>query len=285
VRLHASLVLLSAVVMAASAGAQTPAGRPAQAPPVRPPGGGLTAGAQDKPVVDTAKAEAGKKTFVAHCSFCHGADAAGGEGGSDLIRSVVVMHDRYGEEIGKVVLAGRPEKGMPPIRLTQPQIEEISHYLHQRVAEKASRNARPIDLVVGDARAGEAYFNGAGKCSKCHSPAGDLSGIARRYDPLDLQQRVVFPRGRGRGGDQPDRNPVTVTVTPASGSPVSGVLLRIDDFTVSLRDSAGEYRSWRRAAGVVKVELHDPLVEHNELLDRYTDGDIHNLLAYLVTLK
>jgi mono/diheme cytochrome c family protein len=247
----------------------------------------MSAGASDKSVVDPAKAALGKKTFVAHCSFCHGADAAGGEGGSDLIRSVVVMHDRYGEEIAKVVLPGRPDKGMPPINLTQTQIEEISHFLHQRVAEKASRNARPRDVLTGDAKAGQAYFNGAGKCNTCHSPAADLAGIGSKYEPLDLQQRFLFPRGGmggpGRGG-QVERNPTRVTVTAPSAQSVSGVLVRIDDFNVALRDAAGEYHSWRRTPAL-KVEVSDPFAAHNELLDRYTDRDIHDLLAYLVTLK
>jgi mono/diheme cytochrome c family protein len=261
-----------------------PTARPQQPP--RPAGGDpFRPGAADKPSVDPAKADLGKKTFIAHCGFCHGSDGAGGEGGSDLIRSVVVAHDRHGEEIAKVVLPGRPEKGMPPIKLTETQIEEIAHYLHQRVAEKASRRARPIDVVVGDAKAGQAYFNGAGKCNTCHSPIADLAGIASKFDALDLQQRFIVPRGRGgRGGGQPERNPTQVTVTPGSGPAVSGTLVRIDDFDVALRDAAGEYRSWKRTASL-KVELRDPYAAHVELLDQYTDTDIHNLLSYLVTLK
>jgi mono/diheme cytochrome c family protein len=137
-------------------------------------------------------------------------------------------------------------------------------------------------VLTGNAAAGKAYFDGAGKCGTCHSPTGNLAGIAKTYDPLTLQQRVLFPRAGGRG--TPPIRPTQVTVTPASGSAVTGTLDRIDDFTVALKDSAGEYHSWSRTPAL-KVELRDPYAAHNELLDQYSDADIHNLVAYLETLK
>jgi hypothetical protein len=73
-------------------------------------------------------------------------------------------------------------------------------------------------------------------------------------------------------------------VTPASGEPVSGTLERIDDFSVSLRDASGEYRSWKRSPDL-RVDIIDPYASHNELLDQYTDSDMHNVVAYLETLK
>src|SRR5262249_45248312 len=109
----------------------------------------------------------------------------------------------------------------------------------------------------------------------CHSPDGDLAGIGKRLDAPTLQQRFLFPR-RTR--------PVTVTVTLPSGAAVSGTLERLDDFDVSLRDAAGEYRSWKRTSDL-KVEKHDPFVAHNELLDEYTDKNIHDIVRYLETLK
>ena len=35
----------------------------------------------------------------------------------------------------------------------------------------------------------------------------------------------------------------------------------------------------------IKVEVQDPLAEHVELLKKYTNADMHNILAYLETLK
>ncbi len=132
-----------------------------------------------------------------------------------------------------------------------------------------------MNVVTGDAKAGEAYFNGAGRCSQCHSPAGDLAHIASKFDAADLQAQFLYP---ARADDQP-----SVTVTPRSGAAITGKLKRIDDFTVSLWDGSGEYRSFSR--NDVKVEIKDPLAGHRELLAQYSDADMHNLLAYLVTLK
>ena len=252
-----------------------------------PPGGGIgRAGAADQTVIDPAKADRGKKTYVQFCAFCHGTDAGGGEGGgTDLIRSVVVARDRYGEQIGPVILGGRPDKGMPPMNLAPVQIEEIAHFIHQRVVDRTRRQAYSIqNVLTGNAKAGEAYFNGAGKCNTCHSPTKDLAGIGKRYDPLALQQRFLFPRGGGRGGGSGPA--VTAVVTPPSGKPVTGALVAIDDFSVAVRDSAGEYHSWRRdLTPGIKVELRDPLAAHIELLDKYTDADMHNIVAYLESLK
>jgi cytochrome c oxidase cbb3-type subunit 3 len=137
----------------------------------------------------------------------------------------------------------------------------------------------PIDVLTGDPEAGRAYFNGAGRCSSCHSPTGDLAGLrSRTPDALTLQQRFLFP-SLVRSTKQ-----VEVTVTPANGIPVSGTLVRLDNFTVSVRDGSGDYQSFTRAPGV-KVDVRDPLAVHRELLDQYTDDAIHDVVAYLWTLK
>jgi len=139
--------------------------------------------------------------------------------------------------------------------------------------------------MTGNAQAGAAYFNGAGGCAKCHSITGDLAGIGSKYDPPTLQQRLLFPRTVAVGRRVVSSvKPVTVTVTPENGDAVSGTLVRMDDFEVALRDGTGTYRSWKRTPEL-KIQLNDPYVGHDELLDRITDTDIHNLVAYLETLK
>jgi cytochrome c oxidase cbb3-type subunit III len=148
-------------------------------------------------------------------------------------------------------------------------------------------------VVTGDPRKGEAYFNTTGTCKTCHSATGDLQGIGSRYQPFPLQSRWLQPRGGrggaggrgGRGGPASNRGVVTVTVTPPSGQSISGTLDRIDDFNVALRDAAGDYHSFARDGAVPKVEIHDPLKAHADLLGKYTDADIHNVTAYLVSLK
>jgi mono/diheme cytochrome c family protein len=239
---------------------------------------GAQAGPTQRQVIDQAAAERGRRLYTQYCINCHGSTAKGTDNGPDLIRSVVVLRDRLGNGIGPAIKKSTTHQA----DLTEAQVVDLSHFIHQRV-EAIARNRNPtapLNVLTGNAAAGRVYFNGAGKCSTCHSPTGDLAGIGKRFpDLVNLQQRFLFPSLTRGGAKQ-----VEVTVTPASGRPVSGVLDRIDDFTVSLRDSTGEYLSFRRSAGV-KVEVRDPLAVHHELLDQYTDADMHNIVAYLETLK
>ncbi|HEY6347652.1 MAG TPA: c-type cytochrome [Bryobacteraceae bacterium] len=238
----------------------------------------LPAQGPTRPEIDSAAADRGKQTYLQFCVNCHGNLAKGTDQGPDLIRSVIVLQDREGAKLGPALMTLPDHKR----DLTKRQVTDLSQFLKQRVEETVkNRNAvKPPNVLTGNAQAGQAYFTA--KCSACHSPSGDLAGIAKRYDPVTLQQRVLFPRSGGRGAPLPIR--AQVTVTPASGQPVSGTLERIDDFTVSLRDASGEYRSFRRSPEV-KVEIQDPYAAHNRMLDEYTDADIHNVVAYLETLK
>jgi len=220
---------------------------------------------------------AGRKDFQQLCGFCHGPDGRGASG-PDLIRSSIVNHDQNGNLIGPVVHNGRPEKGMPAFQLSDVQIRQIADFLHSEAHLASSVTQRefeyPLDkLLVGDAAAGKAYFNGAGGCAKCHSPTGDLSHIASKYKPIDLQTRIAFPAGAVP----------TVNVTDAKGDTFTGSEVYADEFTISLREHNGWIREWNRES--VKVEIKDPLAAHVALLNQYTDKNIHDLLAYLETLK
>jgi cytochrome c oxidase cbb3-type subunit 3 len=235
-------------------------------------------GPTDRPKLDEAAAARGRTLYAEHCINCHGSTAKGGSNGPDLIRSTAVLRDRLGNGIGPAM---RRSASAHQAALTNQQVVDLAHFLRQRV-EAVTRNRTPtvpIDVLTGDPEAGRAYFNGAGRCSTCHSPTGDFRGLrSRTPDALTLQQRVLFPslvRSTKR---------VEVTVTPLSGPPVSGALVRIDNFNVSLRDESGDYRAFTRVPGV-KVDVRDPLAVHHELLDHYTDDAIHDVVAYLWTLK
>lgn len=255
--------------------AQTPTG-------VRRPGGGA---GMDYNAYDPQTLERGKAAFVSQCAGCHGSNAKGGEGGPDLIRSVAVIDDENGNLIAPIVRGARQAQGMPKFDLPQTQILEIAAFLHDGVRAAAERGTYKIlNIVSGNAKAGEAYFNGAGKCNTCHSPTGDLKGIGSKYDAITLQSRFLMPAG-GRGNARRVTSPIVVTVTTAPGKTVKGTLERIDDFSVSLTDEAGNYRSFARNGNVPKVELKDPLQAHYDMLTKYTDADMHNLTAWLVTLK
>jgi hypothetical protein len=191
---------------------------------------------------------------------------------------MIVLRDRYGNELGPFLRKGHPtQSSKSSAGFTPDQIQDLSHFLKQRFNEtlRSSPTYRVQDVLTGDSKAGAAYFTGAGKCGGCHSATGDLAGIGKKYDPPTLQQRFLFPQRT---------KPVTITVTPASGAAVSGTLIRLDDFNVSLRDAAGEYRSWKRTRDL-KVEKNDPYAAHVDLLDKYTDKDIHNVVTYLESLK
>jgi mono/diheme cytochrome c family protein len=243
-------------------------------------------GANDKQVVDEEAAARGKTVYIAQCITCHGTRARGGERGADLVRSVVVLHDRYGSTIGPYLAQGHPAG--KPVVLTQDQIGDLSHFLHQQVGDtlRTGPYNNVLNILVGDAQAGKTFFNGAGGCSHCHSTTGDLAHIGSKYDPPSLQQKVVFPQNRAvaRSGPSTPRKPLTVTVTTASGESVTGVPTELSDFNVALIDASGQYRSFERGPGV-KVEKHDPYAGHVALLDQYTDKEMHDVVAYLVTVQ
>lgn len=232
----------------------------------------------------------GQQLFVSTCGFCHGTNANGGETGPDLVRSVLVLHDQgTGKEIGPVIHNGRPGKGMPSFNLSDAQIKDIAAFLLSRTQAAANRGGYKIlNIVTGDAKAGEAYFSA--HCSSCHSPTGDLAHIATKYEPVALQSRFLYPRTvRFPGMPGPPPNPraqKTVTVTLASGQTYNGTLERIDDFSVALTEPSGQYHSWLfDAEQGIKVQVHDPLEQHAELLRQYSNADMHNILAYLETMK
>jgi cytochrome c oxidase cbb3-type subunit III len=238
--------------------------------------------------IDKDAAERGRKIFVPTCGFCHGNDAHG-KSGPDLVRSAVVLHDNKGDVLGPVVRNGRPERGMPAFSaLSADQIADISMFLHSRAADVSNRFAYKIgDLITGDAQKGAAFFNGDGHCGSCHSATGDLAHVAAKYEPVELQRRMLYPAPNlidvfmGRATAPPA--PTKATVQLASGERISGTLDHLDEFTVAIHDSAGWYRSFSRES--VAVEVEDPRAAHEALLPKYSDQQMHDLLAYLETLK
>jgi cytochrome c oxidase cbb3-type subunit 3 len=237
----------------------------------------------------SAAVERGKALYGVHCNFCHGSDARGGEGGPNLLRSELVLNDKSGEAIAVVVQNGKGE--MPKLNLSSEQVSDIAAYIHSfRVGGYDVSRMVPPSILVGDAGAGEATFKT--KCASCHSPTGDLKGIGSKFtDPKLLQNGFLMPGGGGRwarggrGGSAFNVPPTTVTVALASGEKVTGRLVRIDDFVVTLTDSDNTQRTFRRDGDIPKVEIHDPLQPHKALLPTYTDKQIHDLTSYLVTLK
>jgi mono/diheme cytochrome c family protein len=263
------------------------------------------------PVVDQAAQDRGRALWASHCIDCHGSQARGSDTGPNIIRTKVVNFDRTaavaGSVLGPFLKAGHPTQSKKPsASFTDDEVVGLANFLRQRVND--TMRGSPLftvgDIVVGDPKAGEAYFNGEGGCAACHNAtARNLAGVATRIpEPVDLQQRMLFPGGGGRGrggrGAAPaapagdgraaapavDRNAITVTIAPGSGATMSGVLVEESDFYITLRGSDGTVRVVRRTPGL-KVTKTNPLQAHIDLLDRVSDKQIHDLVAYLETLK
>ncbi len=267
-----------------------------------PDGGGRRAGGfvpgQTRPSGDPEQIARGKTLYGINCTSCHGADLRGGDmGGPNLLRSQLALSDHEGELIVPVIQGSRQDAGMPEIKVSPDDAKAVAAYVRS-VLETIGRQGTPPsvgmvpqNILVGNANEGQAYV--AARCASCHSTTGDLKEFAARFsDPKQLQTAWVSGgggRGRGArgggGGDTPNPRIPKVDITLQSGEKVSGSLVRIDDFLVTIATSDGTTRSFRRSGDVPKVEVHDPMKAHRDLLPLMTDKDMHDVTAYLVTLK
>ena len=234
-----------------------------------------------RPTVDATSADRGAKLYGNNCARCHGDDARGTANGPDMTRSEAILHDRreslHGKELGPLLhtLPGHN------YHFSDAQLADLSQFLTLQINKilRSGYNDQPTGLLSGDAKAGEAYFNGAGTCSQCHSPTGNLKGVASKYTVASLQQKWIFPGSGLRGASRKEAE-----VTLKNGQSYKGDVVRVDDFNVTVKSADGTSRTFGRTPGV-RVKLVDPYAAHNALLARYTDTDIHNVTAYLETLK
>ena len=276
----AALFVLTVVVAPSAQGGAPPQGR--GGPPPFP--------AQQRPPGDPALIARGNGLYGVHCRACHGNDLRGGDqGGPNLLRSDTVLNDQAGELISPIVLNG--QQAMPPIRVSPDDVRAIAEYIHSVAATMRGQGNPPpgaspvLNVLVGDAAAGEAYFKT--QCASCHTATRSLQGIASRLaDPTALQNFWISAGGElARGGRGGRPRPLPVTVTPGTGQKLEGTLVRIDDFYVVVELADGTQRTFRRSGDQPVLDIRDPLEAHIKLLTTYTDKDIHNVTAYLVTLK
>lgn len=235
---------------------------------------------RQQPAEDPAAVQRGAALFKSSCGFCHGADATGGRG-PDLVRSPILVHDDHGTLLEPVIRNGRPDKGMPSFAtMKDDQIADIVAFLHHQFSAARHSSHVPGDyplakLLTGNAQAGKAFFDGAGNCSSCHSVTKDLAGIAKKYSPIDLQQNMLYPQVKNLHK--------TAVVTLRDGTRFEGTVLHQDEFGIGIICQDGWYRSWPTEA--VTIAVRDPLQTHRDLMSKYTEADVHNLFAYLETLK
>ncbi|HUG72613.1 MAG TPA: c-type cytochrome [Steroidobacteraceae bacterium] len=252
--------------------------------------------AQQRPPGDPALIERGGSIYGVYCRSCHGPDLRGGDlGGPNLLRSPLVLNDQAGEVIGPVIRDGRvPPAGgtpMPPMPMADGDVRAVAAYLHSVLRSAQPQGAPPrgaqveLNLLVGNAGAGERYF--ASQCAGCHSTSGDLAGIGTRLTNIEqLQNSWVAGRRMGSNSPDPTRRVPRVTVKFADGRSEAGSLLRLDDFVVSYTTAEGQYRSHlRRSAGLASVQVDDPLLRHRQLWSVLSDKDMHDVTAYLASIK
>jgi mono/diheme cytochrome c family protein len=251
----------------------------------------LRVGPLEQHEVDAAAADRGRAVWAAECIDCHGTQARGGDDGDGpaVVRSEMMARDRYGNLLGPFLKKGHPtQSGKPASSFSDEQVVDLAHFIHQRIFEtlRSSPTFDVQDILTGDPEAGRAFFSEAGKCTQCHDAEDDLAGIGSRLAPVALQQRFLFPAARGRRSfsGPPSGAKTMVVVTLPSGQSISGELERIDNFYVSLRDGEGAYSTIKRSKGVTVVQ-DNPYQAHIDLLDTITDKQIHDVVAYLETLK
>jgi cytochrome c oxidase cbb3-type subunit 3 len=274
----------------AAAGAAGASGAPGR-------GGGGGAAYPSRPPADPAVAARGKTTWTASCASCHAADLRGTPAGVNLVHNQMVLDDQQGELIGKYIATAHDGGKAPAANLSTDQVHDLAIFMH--TFQNYRTIAMPVDtnsaiLSEGKADAGKAYF--AAHCASCHSVTGDLAGIGTRdSDPKTLQNALVSGGGGGRGGGRgapaedgstpANRRTVTLTITMPDGKKIEGRQITRDDFLVTVMEADGTQRTIRRNGDVPKVEVHDPMKAHRDMLLTLTDDDIHNLTAYLVTIK
>jgi cytochrome c oxidase cbb3-type subunit 3 len=291
------LVAMSLMVIPLADRVAAQSSKPATAPTAPSPprrNGGFVPGQKRAPG-DPVQNARGKTIYGISCTGCHGADLRGGDlGGPNLLRSQVALSDRDGELIVPIIQGSRQNAGMPAVQMSPEDGKAVAAFIRSEVATIGVQGTPPSiskaapSVLVGDASAGQKYF--AAKCASCHSPTGDLQGVATKIsDPKALQNAWVAG-GRGRRfapllGPPGGRRTVTAKITPESGESMEGRLARIDDFLVTIATTDGTFHTFRRVDDEPKIEIHDPMKVHRDLLSVYTDKDMHDVTAYLVTLK
>jgi cytochrome c oxidase cbb3-type subunit 3 len=283
---------------------------PQEEPPLRPAPGGRAGGQgaaapqrnrptfpqQQRALASPDVIARGKALYGVNCVACHGSDLRGGDmGGPNLLRSQDALSDKHGEVIGPIIHGARQDKGMPAFNLEDNDIVAVAEYIHSMLAQigvqgrpPGSENIPELKVIVGDAAAGKTYFDTS--CASCHSVTGDLHGFASKYkDPHDLQNAwigagILTARGGPPGMETSDR-PAKVIVTLANGQKLDGTLIEQNEFVVTFTTADGARHSFARTNFVPKVEVQEWNEAHKKMMLTLKDKDMHDVTAYLATIK
>jgi cytochrome c oxidase cbb3-type subunit III len=230
------------------------------------------------PAPDKAAAARGVSLFQQNCAVCHGRQARGAMGPS-LLTSDEVLADDHGERLSSFLKNGRPEKGMPAFAtMPDDQLKDIAEFLHLQVEEVANRGTyHVLNIVVGNAVKGRVYV--AAHCMSCHTAQAFAHIGSRFHSPEQLQRQWVWPL-RFRDSSLA----VTAAVKTLDGVTVTGRVTQVSDFRIALVDHTGKTHVIDREPGV-EVQIKDPLAAHQQMIMSLRNDDMHNVTAYLATLK
>jgi cytochrome c oxidase cbb3-type subunit III len=216
----------------------------------------------------------GNDLFQTHCSYCHGAFGEGGRG-ADLTTGLY----RYGgsdAELFRTIRDGILGSEMGPARAAEDDLWRIVGFV------KKLGTAEP-EQAPGNPAAGKAVYEQTG-CASCHIIGGEggtlgpeLTDIGRRRGLAFLEESVVKPEA-----DLPV-NYRGIHLVTRDGQTVSGITLNEDDYSIQIRDTGGNPRSF------LKHELKEIRRDNPSLMPAYgsilSKAQLADLVAYLHSLK
>jgi cytochrome c oxidase cbb3-type subunit 3 len=213
----------------------------------------------------------GRQAFESNCAVCHGMDASGGRG-PNLRRAHIARAPN------DAVLCELIETGIPPEMPAGAFLTDVE--VRALVAFVSSLGQSAAAVISGDPARGARVFANSG-CSSCHILAGQ--GNALGPELTDLGDRRSAGYVREVLLDPASRLPtefLMVRVTTKAGEITEGIRINEDNYSVQLRDVAGNIRSFEKAELQSQERLRGktPMPSFKDL----PPADIQDLVAYLL---
>jgi cytochrome c oxidase cbb3-type subunit 3 len=217
----------------------------------------------------------GRQYFLGHCAQCHGPEGEGGRGVN--LTTGRYRHGSSDRQLYMTIRKGVPGSEMPGSWFSQPELWRVVAYVRRLGAAGAEETA------AGDPKAGQAIYDKGG-CAACHIVNGhggllgpDLTEIGLRRSLKFLRDSIVEPSA------YIDPEYRSATVVTRNGAKIRGVVLNEDDYSIQLRDTRQELRSF------LKSDLKDVQSENESLMPSYksalSETEINDLVAHLSSLR
>jgi cytochrome c oxidase cbb3-type subunit III len=220
--------------------------------------------------------EAGSRLYAGQCVLCHGPSG-------DLVAAIDLRRGRFrravsDEDLGRVIVAGVPDAGMPGFTLQPAEVNGLIAFI------RAGFDVSGAAVKVGNAGRGRALFEGKGACGTCHRVNGkgpraapELSDIGAIRTPAALQRSLLDPTSAMLPINRP------VRAVTRDGRTVKGRRLNEDTYTVQLIDEE------ERLVSLVKAELREYELAATSPMPSYaktfSSDEVSDVVAYLLSLK